>query len=66
MVEKLYANYEERVAKKEKKKETKVEDDALVNQGNGGDLPESPSSYSISISSSSSHSRYSNAHQKFF
>jgi len=30
MVEKLFANYEERVAKKENKKESKADDNALV------------------------------------
>jgi hypothetical protein len=64
MVEKLFADYEKRVAKKEKKKKSKAEDDVAEGQGIGGDPlePPSPSSSSIS-SSSSSHSHHSNFHQ---
>jgi hypothetical protein len=60
MVEKLFADYEKRVAKKEKKKKVKEEDNASVNHGIGGDPPEPPSPSSSSISSSSSsHSHHS-------
>jgi hypothetical protein len=65
MVEKLYADYEKRVAKKEKKKKVKEEDNASVNHGIGGDPPEPPSPSSSSISSSSSshsHHSYSSFH----
>jgi hypothetical protein len=63
MVEKLYANYEERVEKKEEKKKAKGEDNASVNHGIGGDPiePLSPSS-SLNSSSSSSHSHHSSFH----
>jgi hypothetical protein len=66
---KLYADYEERVAKKENKKKAKGEDDASVNHVIGGDPPNTPSPSSSSSSSSSSshshhssHSHYSNFH----
>jgi hypothetical protein len=45
MVETLYADYEEIVEKKEKKKKSKGEDSALVNHGIGGDPPKPPSPY---------------------
>jgi hypothetical protein len=68
MVERIYGDYEKRVKKKEKKNEEHVDDDALVNQGNGGDPPESPSSPSSSSSSSSEHSHHSHhsSHQNSF
>jgi hypothetical protein len=69
MAEKLYVYYEERVAKQEKKKKSKGEDNASVNHVIGGDPPKTPSPSSSSISSSSSshshhslHSRYSRFH----
>jgi hypothetical protein len=63
MVEKLFADYEKRVEKKEKKKKYKGEDNALVNQENGEDPLEPPYPSSISISSSSSsHSHHSSFH----
>jgi hypothetical protein len=58
MVEKLFADYEKRVAKKEKKKKDKAEDDAAEDQGIGGDPPEPPSPSSSSSSSSSSFSSF--------
>jgi hypothetical protein len=59
MVEKMYGHYEKRMKNKEEKKEAHADDDALVNQGVGGDPPESPSSTSSSSSSSSEHSHHS-------
>jgi hypothetical protein len=56
MVEKLYGDYEKRMAKKGKKKETLTDENASVNQGVGGYPPEPPSSSSSSSSSSSYHS----------
>jgi hypothetical protein len=52
MVERMYGDYEKRMKKKGKKKEAHVDDDALVNQGDGGDPSEPP--YSPSSSSCSS------------
>jgi hypothetical protein len=59
MVERMYGYYEKRMKKKGKKKEACVDDDALVNQGAGGDPFERLSSPSSSISSSSEHSHHS-------
>jgi hypothetical protein len=39
MVEQIYGDYEKRMKKKGKKKETHPDDDASVNQGDGGDTP---------------------------
>jgi hypothetical protein len=61
MVEKLFVDYEKRVAKKEKRKKPKAYDDATEDQGIGGDPPKPPSLSSSSISSSSSHSHHSNS-----
>jgi hypothetical protein len=58
----LYADYEERVTKKEKKKKDKGEDNVSVNHGIGGNPLEPPSPYSSSSSSSSSHSHHSSFH----
>jgi len=64
MVEKMFADYNKRVGKKENKKKAKVEDDAVEDQGIAGDSPEPPyPSSSLSSSSSSSHSHHSNFHQ---
>jgi hypothetical protein len=49
----MYGYYEKRMKKKWKKNEAHVDDDALVNQGVGGDPPEPPSSPSSSSYSSS-------------
>jgi hypothetical protein len=59
MVERMYGDYEKRMKKKGKKKEAQADDNALVNQGVGGDPLESPSSPSSSSSSSFEHSHYS-------
>jgi hypothetical protein len=59
MVERMYGDYEKRMKKKGKKKEAHANDDASVNQGDGGDPPEPPSSPSSSSSSSSKHSLHS-------
>ena len=48
-VEKMFSYYQERLAKKKTKKE-KVEDNALLNQGRGGDPFEPPSPSSSSSS----------------
>jgi hypothetical protein len=53
MVEKMYGDYEKRMKKKGKKKESHADDDALVNQGVRGYPPKPLSSPSSSISSSS-------------
>jgi hypothetical protein len=68
MVEKLYANYNKRVAKKEDKKKVKEEDTTSMNRGIGEDPPEPPTPYSISSSfSSSSHSHhYKHSHHSSF
>jgi hypothetical protein len=55
----MYEDYEKRIKKKGKKKEAHANDDALVNQGIGGDPPKPPSSPSSSSSSSSKHSHHS-------
>jgi hypothetical protein len=55
----MYGDYEKRMKKKSKKKEEQANDNALVNQGSGGDPPEPPSSSSSSSSSSSEHSHHS-------
>jgi hypothetical protein len=39
MVERMYGDYEKRMAKKGKKKEAPTDESALVNQGAGGDPP---------------------------
>jgi hypothetical protein len=54
----MYGDYEKKMKKKGKKKETQVDDDASVNQGVGGDPHEPPSSPSSCISSSSEHSHH--------
>ena len=59
MVERMYGDYEKRMNNKWKKKEAQANDNALVNQGVGGDPPEPPSSPSSSNSSSSKHSHHS-------
>jgi hypothetical protein len=59
MVERMYGDYEKRMKNKGKKKEAHADDDASVNQGAGGDLPDPPSSPSSSSSSSSKHSHHS-------
>jgi hypothetical protein len=59
MVKRMYGDYEKRMKKKTKKKESQVDDDASVNQGAGGDPPERPYSPSNSRSSSSDHSHHS-------
>jgi hypothetical protein len=59
MVEQMYGDYEKRMKKKQKKKEAHADDDALVNQGVGGDSPEPPYSPLSSSSSSSEHSHHS-------
>ena len=61
-VEQLFADYQERVTKKEKKKKIKEEDEASVNQEDGEEPPEPPSPSSISISYSSLSSHHSNFH----
>jgi hypothetical protein len=58
-VERMYGDYEKRMKKKGKKNEAQADDNALVNQGAGGDPPEPPSSPSSSNSSSSDHSHHS-------
>ena len=52
----MYGDYEKRMKKKGNKKEAHVDDDASLDQGDGGDPFEPPYSPSISISSSSKHS----------
>jgi hypothetical protein len=59
MVKRMYGDYKKRMKKKGKKKEAHAYDDALVNQGAGGDPPEPPSSPSSSSSSSSENSHHS-------
>jgi hypothetical protein len=59
MVERMYGDYEKRMKKKGKKKEIHLDDDAVINQGAGGDPPKPPSSPSSSSSSSSEHSHHS-------
>jgi len=59
MVEKIYGDYEKRMEKKGKKKEASVDENASVNQGDGGDLRDPPSSQSSSSSSSFDHSHHS-------
>jgi hypothetical protein len=68
MVERMYGYYEKRKNKKGKKKEAQANDNALVNQGVGGDPPEPPTSPSSSISSSSEHSHHSHhsSHKTYF
>jgi hypothetical protein len=68
MVEHMYGDYEKRMKKKDKKKESHVDDDTLVNQGAGGDPlkpPSSPSSYS-SYSSKHSHHFHHSIHKASF
>ena len=64
MVERMYGDYEKRMAKKGKKKEAPTNESALVNQGAGGDPPSPPSSPSSSISSSFDHSHHSHHSHK--
>jgi hypothetical protein len=59
MVKRMYGDYEKRMKKKGKKNGAQADDNASVNQGAGGDLPEPPSSPSSSISSSFEHSHHS-------
>jgi hypothetical protein len=59
MVERMYGDYKKRMKKKGKKKEAHADDDASVNQGDGGDPPKSPSSTSSSSSSSFDHCHHS-------
>jgi hypothetical protein len=61
----MYGDYEKRMKKKGKKKESLVDDDSSVNQGAGGDPLEPPYSPSSSSSSSSEHSHHS-SHQASF
>jgi hypothetical protein len=65
MVERMYGDYEKRMKKKGKKNESHVDDDASVNQGDGGDPLEPPSSPSSSSSSSSEHSHHSSHKTSF-
>jgi hypothetical protein len=65
MIEQMYGDYEKRMKKKGKKKEAHADDDASVNQGDGGDPPEPPSSPSSSSSSSYEHSHHS-IHKAYF
>jgi hypothetical protein len=65
MVERMYGDYEKRMKKKGKKKESHVDDDASVNQGVGGDPPDPPSSPSCYISSSSKNSHHSSHKASF-
>jgi hypothetical protein len=44
MAKKMYGDYEKRMAKKGKKKEASMDANASMNQGDGGDPPEPPSS----------------------
>jgi hypothetical protein len=55
----MYGDYEKRMKKKGKKKESHADDDASVNQRAGGNPPEPPSSPSSSSSSSYEHSHHS-------
>jgi hypothetical protein len=59
MVEQMYGDYEKRMKKKGKKKEAHIDDNALVNQGDGEDPLKPPSSPSSSSSSSYEHSHHS-------
>jgi hypothetical protein len=61
----MYGDYKKRMKKKGKKKEAQVDDDASVNQGDGGDPPEPPSSPSSSSSSSFEHSHHSSHKASF-
>ena len=44
MVEKMYGDYEKRMEKKGEKNEASMDENASMNQGDGGDPPEPPSS----------------------
>jgi hypothetical protein len=68
MVKQMYGDYEKRLKNKGKKKEAQANDNALVNQGVGGDPPEPPYSPSSSSSSSSEHSHHSHhySHKAYF
>jgi hypothetical protein len=68
MVERMYGDYENMMKKKGKKKEAPTDDDALVNQGDGGDPPEPLSSPLISSSFSyePSHHSHHSSHKAFF
>ena len=59
MVEQMYGDYEKRMKKKQRKKESHADDDSSVNQWAGEYPPGPPSSPLISISSSSEHSHHS-------
>jgi hypothetical protein len=59
MVELMYGDYENRMKNKRNKNEAPPDDDASVNQGDGGDPPEPPSSPSSSSSSCSDNSHHS-------
>ena len=65
MVKQMYGDYEKRRKKKGKKKEAQVDDNALFNQGVGGDPPKPPSSPSSSSSSSPKHS-HNSSHKNYF
>ena len=65
MVEKLFADYQERLGKKKMKKE-KAGDNALLNHGKEGDPHDPPYPSSRSSSSSSSSSHHSSFHHKYF
>jgi hypothetical protein len=65
MVERMYGDYENRMKKKGKKNEAPPDDDASVNQGDGGDPPEPPSSPSSFSSSSYDHSHHSSHKASF-
>jgi hypothetical protein len=60
----MYGEYQKRMKKKRKKKETQANDNALLNQEARGDAPKPRFSPSIYSSSSSHHSHHSNASHK--
>jgi hypothetical protein len=61
----MYGDYEKRMKKKGKKKEAHADDDASVNQRDGGYPPEPPSSPLSSSSSSYEHSHHSSHKSSF-
>jgi hypothetical protein len=65
MVEGMYGDYEKRMKKKGRKKKAQADDNASVNQGDGGDPHEPPSSPSSSSSSSYEHSHHSSHKASF-
>jgi hypothetical protein len=65
MVKQMYGDYEKRMKKKGKKKESHGDDDASVNQGAGGDPHEALSSPLTSSCSSSENSHHS-SHKSYF